>query len=79
MTETKEHALTTTKKPWGPRRIMSIALSGLVLLFVVQNLAVVEVNLLFWSIQMPRALLVAIIFLVGLAVGFLLDQTRSRR
>jgi len=79
MSTPEEHTPTTAKKPWGFGRIMSIALSAIVLLFVVQNLAVVEVNLLFWSIQMPRAFLLAVIFLVGLVVGILLDLTQKRR
>ncbi|MCI0401491.1 MAG: LapA family protein [Gammaproteobacteria bacterium] len=40
--------------------------------FIVQNLAVVEVHFLFWKMGMSRALLIAFFILIGIAVGWLL-------
>lgn len=51
------------------RYIGSLVLAALVFLFIVQNIAVVEVNFLFWSISISRAILLIIIFAVGMMIG----------
>ncbi len=58
------------KKKYYP----SIAVMALLGLFIVQNIASVEVNILFWSVYAPRSLIFILIFLAGAAAGYLLAK-----
>ena len=49
-----------------------LVLAGLVVLFIIQNVAVVEIRLLFWSIQMSRSLLMFLLLAVGMIIGWFL-------
>jgi len=62
------------------KKILILTLSGLTLLFIVQNLAIVEVQFLFWSFALPRVALLSVIFAVGVLTGWLLSSylTHSR-
>jgi putative membrane protein len=55
------------------RLILTIICVGLVVVFVVQNVAVVEIKFLIWSIEMSRALLYFLIFVLGLLSGWFLN------
>jgi len=52
--------------------IFLLVLAGFVLLFIVQNVAMVEVHFMFWSIQLSRALLMFLMLSVGIIIGWLL-------
>jgi len=55
------------------RKIISlIVLIVFVVLFVVQNISVVEIRFLFWSLQMSRSLLIFFLLAIGIAIGWLL-------
>lgn len=55
----------------------AIALVALILVvFLFQNLEAVEFNFLGWSISMSRAILVALVFAVGVLVGLAIDPFR---
>ena len=58
--------------------ILSLILTGLVVLFVVQNVAVVEISFLIWSFAMSRALLVFFVLAAGILIGWLLHGYFSR-
>lgn len=49
-----------------------LALIALAAIFIVQNVEVVELRFLFWTLAMSRALLFVFLVLVGIAVGWLL-------
>lgn len=51
--------------------ITLLVLVALMLIFVFQNLGVVEIRFLFWSALMSRSLLVLIFFLLGAAAGWI--------
>jgi lipopolysaccharide assembly protein A len=53
------------------RNFLIVTLLGLLIVFSVQNVATVEVNFLFWSVALPRAILYVAIFATGVAVGWL--------
>lgn len=54
-------------------KILSITvLIVLVIVFIVQNISVVEITFLFWSLQMSRALLIFFLLAIGIAIGWLL-------
>jgi uncharacterized integral membrane protein len=54
--------------------IISLILAGLVVLFVVQNVPVVEVRFLLWGLQMTLSLLIFLLFAGGIIVGWLLHS-----
>ena len=55
-----------------------IALSILVAIFILQNMQTVAVDILFWQINMPRALLIAFVLVIGLLIGLLLRFGRNK-
>lgn len=52
------------------KMIAVLILSGLVVLFIIQNVTVVEIRFLFWSIQMSRSLLIFILLAIGFIIGW---------
>ena len=55
------------------RNIIIVLLVVLAIIVILQNTQAVETKLLFVTVTMPRALLLMVTFLVGLAVGFILS------
>ncbi len=51
---------------------ISLILIGLAVLFVVQNAAVVDIRLLFWTVSMSRALMIFFLLAIGIIIGWLL-------
>ena len=51
--------------------ILAYAIGILALIFVIQNLETVQVNFLLWTVQMPRALMLLLVFLAGAATAWL--------
>lgn len=49
-----------------------VTIAGLTALFIVQNVAGVEVQFLFWSLQMPRSLLMFLLLAAGVCLGWFL-------
>ena len=56
----------------NPRVIASLVLTGLIVLFVVQNAALVQVQFLLWTVELSRALLIFVVLAVGIVVGWLM-------
>jgi uncharacterized integral membrane protein len=56
-----------------------LALSGATIIFVSQNVAVVDVNFLFWTISMSRALLLIFTLVIGFLLGWFLHAYLSFR
>ena len=54
--------------------ILSLTLALLTVLFVVQNVAVVEVRFLLWGLHMTLSLLMFLLFGCGIIVGSLLHS-----
>ena len=59
--------------------IASIILAGLAIVFIIQNIAVVELRFLFWTLPMSMALAMFLIFSLGMISGWLVRGTFSRR
>ncbi|KAA3628895.1 MAG: LapA family protein [Proteobacteria bacterium] len=63
--------------------IFALVLIGLVVLFVAQNVAIVEIRFLIWSIEMSRSLLMFAVLAIGITLGWLLhshsDHRRSKQ
>lgn len=56
------------------KRFVAIVLAVLVALFAVQNMALVNIEFLLWSFQAPRALVLLVVFLLGMLAGALLSR-----
>ena len=54
--------------------IFILIIVGLSVLFIVQNVAVVEIQFLFWSIQMSRSVLIFLLLAIGILVGWFLHS-----
>ncbi len=59
--------------------VIAIALAVLVVVFAVQNAQPVGVEFLIWTWTASRALILFVVFLVGVAVGWLARASRARR
>ena len=58
--------------------ILGIVLAGMALLFIIQNVIVVELKFLFWTLSMSRALLMFLILSIGIILGWLLHSYFKR-
>ena len=52
------------------RITMTLLLLGLVMIFAVQNVAVVDLKFLIWHGSIPRSLLIFLMLLIGIAIGW---------
>lgn len=52
--------------------LLILILAGVAVLFIIQNAAVVEIQFLFWSMQMPRSLLMFFLLAIGIIIGWFL-------
>ena len=59
--------------------ILSLILAGLAVLFVIQNVTVVQMRFLVWSLSMTLSLFIFLLFATGLIVGWLLHSYWSYR
>ena len=59
--------------------ILIIILTSLVVTFITQNVTVVEVSFLFWSVSMSRALLIFLLLVIGFILGWSLHSYLSYR
>lgn len=61
-------------------RLLLIALlSSLAVIFLIQNVTVVEIRFLFWTLSMSRSLLIFFLFAIGVIVGWLLHSYSMHR
>ncbi|MBU2620836.1 MAG: LapA family protein [Proteobacteria bacterium] len=61
------------------RLILVLTLAGLAVLFIIQNIAVVEISFLFWSVQMSRSLLIFFMVAIGIIIGWFLHSFFNHR
>jgi len=61
------------------RLIVILSLVGLVALFIIQNVAMVEIQFLFWSVQMSRSLMMILLLAIGIIIGWFLHGHFSNR
>jgi uncharacterized integral membrane protein len=53
------------------RAYIGLALLLLVVIFIVQNAAVIDIQLLFWKITMPRSLMIFFVLAIGVVIGWI--------
>lgn len=61
------------------KSIISLLLIIAVMIFAIQNLAAVEIQFLFWSFSVPRALMIVILMGIGFVIGLLVCSLVFRR
>jgi len=61
------------------RFIIGIIVGVLVIIFVVQNIETVDIDLYFWTISANRAVMILIVFAAGCIVGWLTTGIRRLR
>jgi len=49
---------------------ITVFLFLMVIIFAVQNAAMVEIQLLFWEVSFPRSLLIFMMILIGIVIGW---------
>jgi len=49
---------------------ITVFLFLMVIIFAVQNAAMVEIQLLFWEVSFPRSLLILMMILIGIVIGW---------
>ena len=59
--------------------ILIFILASIAVIFIIQNVAVVEVSFLFWSVSMSRALLIIFLLMIGFVLGWFLHGYLSYR
>lgn len=63
----------------NPRLLLILILSSLAVLFIVQNVAVVEIAFLYWRASMSSALLVFFSLMTGFVLGWFTHSYRLHR
>ncbi|MGD8780154.1 MAG: LapA family protein [Ignavibacteria bacterium] len=60
------------------KKILVVVLIIFTMIFTIQNVDAIEVNFLSYSVKMPRAFILLITLLIGVAVGLLLKLDTSK-
>lgn len=58
--------------------VLGVIIGILVVAFILQNTKIVEISFLFWTISISRALVVLLVFIVGMLVGAILKSIGQR-
>ena len=54
--------------------IICLALAGLAVIFIIQNVTVIDIRFLFWTLSMSRALLMFFVLAIGVVIGWSLHS-----
>ncbi|MBE3035875.1 MAG: LapA family protein [Candidatus Atribacteria bacterium] len=54
--------------------ILVLILAGFAVLFIVQNVVVVEIRFLFWTLSMSRSILTFFLLAIGVIIGWLVHS-----
>jgi len=63
----------------GFNLVLVPGLVGIALIFIIQNVAAVDVNFLLWTVSMSRALLIIFTLVIGFLLGWFLHSFCSYR
>ena len=59
--------------------VLGVIFGILVVAFILQNTEIVEINFLFWNISISRALMVLLVFIIGIIVGAIIKDIGARK
>ena len=61
------------------KKIISLVLAALTILFILQNIAVINISFLFWTFFISRSVLIFLVLLAGIVIGWLLRSSPKRK
>jgi uncharacterized integral membrane protein len=61
------------------KKIISLVLAALTILFILQNIAVINISFLFWTFFISRSVLIFLVLLIGIVIGWLLCSSPKRK
>jgi len=61
------------------KKIISLVLAALTILFILQNIAVINISFLFWTFFISRSVLIFLVLLIGIVIGWLLRSSLKRK
>ena len=67
------------KSKTNTKTIVTIVLLVLLLIVIIQNSEETPTVILFWTITMPRALLLGITLLIGIVMGLLMRRKKEKK
>ena len=59
--------------------IIGIIFGALVILFMVQNVQVVDIKFIAWTVSISRALMILIVFVIGILLGWVVRSMGYRK
>jgi uncharacterized integral membrane protein len=59
--------------------ISCLVLAGLAVIFIIQNVTVIDIRFLFWTLSMSRALLMFFVLAIGVVIGWSLHSLSVSR
>ena len=59
--------------------IPCLILTGLAVIFIIQNVTVIDIRFLFWTLSMSRALLMFFVLAIGVVIGWSLHSLSVSR
>jgi putative membrane protein len=59
--------------------ILGLIFGIIMVIFIFQNIDIVEINFLFWSVSISRALMIFLILLMGILMGAILKSVNRVR
>ncbi len=59
--------------------VIGIIIGILVIVFMVQNVEVIDITFLAWTMHLPRAIMILIVFVLGICVGYVARGVRTRK
>ena len=62
-----------------PKFIAAVVALALVVIVILQNTGTTEVRVLFWTVSLPRWILLSLVFATGAAAGVLIPRWRRRK
>lgn len=66
-------------KPGRTKNIALIVIAVLLTIFATQNIQSININILFWDLNIALILLIAIVFICGLIAGYIIHAVKSKK
>ena len=61
------------------KKNISLVLAALTILFILQNVAFININFLFWTFFISRSVLIFVVLLIGMVIGWLLRSGPKKK
>jgi uncharacterized integral membrane protein len=74
-----ENGLRLGKIAINAKLIIGTLLAGLAVVFLIQNITVIDMRFLFWKLSMSRSIWMVLILMAGIILGWLLRGSFNRR